>query len=373
MNSLRRLSAVVLLLTGLGTASAASAASAADGAFYGLLRDRDLTPFGFLRLDMRPAHAVEIVPGTWALETTLGYQNTWALSPNVEKYLTSIEKNGRHELGPADYDAIKALPGENYLLDVESALLDVTFHYKLSTHWTGYATATAISYQGGFLDSTIEKFHDTFGFSTFGRPAAKKNDVNLIYDLKSQQLAYYDSPTDGGFTDPTFGMRYVGVALPKDWNLTAEVAVKVPVAGKRLLLSTGRTDYGTQVSLQKFIGHHAWYLSASAVYYDGSSEPSPQDSQIIPTAIVGYEYQLTPATNFNLQGYISRSVYKHAQTDLDELLGMKYQYSLGVRHRFGEQFLFTFGITENLQNVNNTPDIGFQLGLAFIPKRAMGK
>ena len=34
--------------------------------------------------------------------------------------------------------------------------LDVTFHYKLSPNWTAYAIASAITYQGGFLDSTIE-------------------------------------------------------------------------------------------------------------------------------------------------------------------------------------------------------------------------
>ena len=45
------------------------------GAFYGLLRMRDLTPFGSLRLDMRPAHAVAIEPGSFAIETELGYQN----------------------------------------------------------------------------------------------------------------------------------------------------------------------------------------------------------------------------------------------------------------------------------------------------------
>lgn len=59
------------------------AAHAEDGPFYGLLRARDLTPFGFLRLDMRPAHAVTIEPGSWAIEAELGYQNTWALSPEV--------------------------------------------------------------------------------------------------------------------------------------------------------------------------------------------------------------------------------------------------------------------------------------------------
>ena len=30
----------------------------------------------------------------------------------------------------------------------------------------------------------------------------------------------------------------------------------------------------------------------------------------------------------------------------------------------------SFAITENLQNLNNTPDIGFQIGLAWIPKLA---
>src|ERR1700755_3351222 len=87
MNSHRRLGAAAVLLAGqvigmsLGSVSTASAAENGNGAFFGMLRDRDLTPFGFLRLDMRPAYAVSIQPGTWAFESTLGYQNTWALSP----------------------------------------------------------------------------------------------------------------------------------------------------------------------------------------------------------------------------------------------------------------------------------------------------
>jgi len=139
-----------------------------DGRFYGMLRSRDLTPFGFLRLDMRPAHAVAIEPHTFAFEAELGYQNTWALSRNVEKYLTDLEASGpRREIGPAEVQAIRDLPGENYLLDLESATLDLTMHYKISSQWTVYAIATAVSYHGGFLDSGIEKFHETFGFSTW--------------------------------------------------------------------------------------------------------------------------------------------------------------------------------------------------------------
>ena len=353
-------------------AAGAPAAMAAPSQYYGLLRSRDLTTFGFLRLDMRPAYAVSIEPGTWALETELGYQNTWALSEQVEKYLTSLEPTGRRDLGPAEYAAIQALPGENYLLDLESAAFDLTFHYKFSRHWTGYAIVSAVSYQGGFLDSTIEGFHDAFGFSTFGRLAVKRNDVNLVYDLKNAQLASFGSPTDGGFTDPTLGVRYTGFDMPEKWALSIEAAVKIPVAGERELLSTGKTDVGVQMSLQRFYDHHALYLNLAGVYYAGSDFPVPQDSTFVPTLVFGYERALTDRTNLNLQGYVSTSVYSREQTDLDELLSEKYQLTLGFRHRF-DRVLFSFGITENLQNFNNTPDVGIQLGIAYIPARVSRK
>src|SRR5262245_28586062 len=104
----------------------AYSAAAEEGAFYGPLRSRDLSPFGFVRLDMRPAHAVTIEPGSWAFETELGYQNTWALSPEVEKYLIGLVPSGRRKIGPAEVQAIEELPGENYLLDVETATFDLT-------------------------------------------------------------------------------------------------------------------------------------------------------------------------------------------------------------------------------------------------------
>jgi hypothetical protein len=333
---------------------------------YGLLRARDITPFGILRLDMRPAYAVSIKPGEWAIETELAYQNTWALSPNVEKYLTSLESQGRRDLGPTEIQAIRDLPGENYLVDTELATLDVTLHYKFSEYWTGYLIASALGYDGGFLDGTIEGFHDTFGFSSFGRPAAERNEVNLILDLKSTQTVLQDSPTSGDFTDPTLGMRYSGISLGSQWKLVLEAAVKVPVWGRRMLISTGRTDYGFQASLLKFGDHHGLYVSASGVYYAGTSQPAKHDSQIVPTLVFGYERVMTERTNLNLQGYASTSIYSHDQTDLPELLEEKYQVSLGFRHR-RDHFLISFAVTENLQNINNTPDIGFQLGVTWLP------
>ena len=351
--------AFALLLLGTSVPSQAD-----ERGYFGLLRARDLTPFGFLRLDMRPTHAVAAPAGTWAIETELAYQNTWALSPEVEEYLESLPT--RRELGPAELQAIRDLPGENYLYDLELAELDVTFHYKFAERWGAYLIASGVSYRGGFLDSTIESFHDTFGFDSFGRTAASRDDVNVILDLKSAQVAAFESPSDGGMLDPTIGLRYSGVGPVMGWDLVVEAAVKIPIDGERELLSTGDFDYGMQATFQRFSEHHAWYVSISGVYYDGTNSITPTPAQVIPTLVLGYERRLTPKTHLLLQGYASPSIYSDAETDLDELLTEKYQLSLGVYHRMGGGLL-SFGITENLQNINNTPDIGFQLGYSFSP------
>ena len=340
---------------------------AEDGRFYGMLRERDLTPFGFLRLDMRPAHAVNIEPHTVAFEMSLGYQNTWALSRNVEKYLEGRESQGRRVIGPDDVEAIRNLPGENYLLDLESATLDIGVHYKLSSQWTLYGFATAVSYHGGFMDSTIEQFHDTFGFSSFGRPAAARNSTNVIMNLKRAQMTLLDAPDEQGFMDPIFGLRYSGISLPGRWEMSMEVAAKVPLEGERFLLSTGRTDYGMQASFRHLGERNAFHVDLSGVYYAGEDLPAPHDAQVIPTVVLGWEHILTGRTNLNLQAYASTSVYDEDDTELDELLSDKFQLSLGIRHRF-DCCLVSFAVTENLQNLNNTPDVGFQLGFAWVPR-----
>jgi hypothetical protein len=368
---LRQVQAACALLAALlappawaqASATAEEGKKAASLTHFGLLRERDLTPFGILRLDMRPAHAVSAPPGNWGVEVQLGYQNTWALSQNVKDHLNSLQ--GRRAIGPAEIQAIRDLPGEAYLVDFEMALLDVTFHRRLTEHWGVYAALSGVMYTGGFMDGGIEWFHDNFGFAPAGRPAVKRNDINVIFDLKTVQLTQPDIPTSG-LLDPEFGVRYQLVQRPTTWNLVIEGAVKVPIAGERAFLSTGNWDFGTQITLQRFMQRHAAYLSLAAVYTWPSSIVTASGTQVVPTAILGYEYKWTDNTNLNAQFYASPSIYKSVDTDLDELTKPKYQISLGFRYRIGASLL-TFGVTENISNYNNSPDIGFQLGWAYSP------
>ena len=344
-------------------------APAGAAEFYGMLPMRDLSPFGFLRLDMRPTHAVLAEPRRWTLETEFATQNTWAMSPEVERYLTGLESSGRRPLGESELAAIRELPGENYLVDLETTTMDVTLNYRFTSHLSGYLITSAVSYDRGFLDGAVERFHDTFALSSYGRPAIARNGVNLIYDLKSSSYASLGSlPTSGGMLDPTVGLRYSGIPLGNSWQLSVEGAMKLALGGERQLLSTGRSDFGVQAAAIWRGVRQAFYANAAAVYYTGGEFLVEHETQIVPTLIVGYEYALTANTNLNIQGYASPSVYSRQDTDLDELLANKYQLTAGFRHRRND-LVISFGITENVQNINNTPDIGVQFGLAWMPGR----
>jgi len=360
MRPYRNLAAAAMALCGWS----ASVPAAEQGWHHpGLLRARDLTPFGLYRLDMLPAHTVDARQDSWAVDVQTAYQNTFVLSDNVRDYLEA-RNAGRQPLRPQDAQAILNMPQDAYYVDGEVGLIDLVLHKRLSKWWTAYLAIPYIGYGRGALDSTIESFHDAVGFSQQGRDLVARNEFQLVYNVNGSQFSQLDR-SEGGFSDPVLGFRY---SLPEPrygWDVVFELAAKFAVDGERMLLSTGKHDYGTQLTLQRTWGRHAAYLAGSAVYYAGGPETPADETQIIPTAIVGYGVGITPNTTAILQGYASRSTVQNAD-DVEELTENKYQLSIGLQQRIG-YVLWSFAVTENISNFSNTPDIGAQFGLAYFP------
>lgn len=358
------------LLTALSCVSAQAADekySPAQWSHVGLLRARDLTPFGLLRLDILPAHTADAKAGAWTFEVQYAYQNTFVLSDNARDYLEG-RGIGRRPLRPEDAEAILDLPGDAYYVDGEIGLADLIVQHRLSEYWSAYVTVPYIRYGRGAFDSTIESFHDTIGFSQQGRDLVARDQFQIVYGIGDVRFAQLDRKPDSGFGDPVIGMRY---SLPQPrfgWDVVVEVAAKIAVDGERFLLSTGENDYGGQVTLQRRLGktgRHALYLSGSLVRYSGGPEVPGDEGQWIPTAIGGYSFGLTARTSLILQGYASRSVIQNSS--VEELTDDKFQLSLGLQAR-NSNTLWSFAVTENVSNFDNTPDIGVQIGFAYMPR-----
>jgi hypothetical protein len=336
-------------------------------AYDGPLRSRDTSPLGFLRLDMRPAAATtQPAPGTWSFESDMAYQNTWALTKKVEDYLQTLD--GRRTLGPMEIDAIRALPGENYLVDLEYSHFDFVAYRQLTRHWGAYGILSGVHYGGGF-DGVIESFHSGVGATDYGRESVTRGQANVVLDLKASQEAIVNANPTSGLLDPTLGVRYTGLKLPEPWGLALEGAVKVPVGGARPWLSTGRADVGVQASVSRTGARHAFHGNVGLVQYTGSDDVTqPRAPRLLPTLVAGLESRVTHRTNSIVQLYVSPSVYGGRETDLSELRATKIMLGAGLRHRRGPHMV-TAAIMENVGNTRHTPDLALQLSWAFHPGR----
>jgi hypothetical protein len=159
------------------------------------------------------------------------------------------------------------------------------------------------------------------------------------------------------------GLRYSWPSEDSRWSFVFEAAAKIAVGGQRFLLSTGHHDFGMQGTVQRRFGRHSLYGSVSTVYFTGGLEMPTDHDQLIPTLVAAYSFSLTPRTAVILQGYASRSAVR--DTTLEELRENKYQASLGMQMRAG-RWIWSLAITENIANFANTPDIGAQVGLAYV-------
>ena len=65
--------------------------------------------------------------------------------------------SSRRPITAADMDAIRAMPGDAYLVDGEYGLIDLTLHYKASSHFGAYLTIPYFFFGGGGLDQPPEE------------------------------------------------------------------------------------------------------------------------------------------------------------------------------------------------------------------------
>lgn len=353
---------VALLVLALA-ATPAGAGDEGEAELLGPLRIRDMTPFDLLRLDMLPAHAVAAGPGSWAVEAHLSYTNTFVMSENVRSYLERRQTSD--PLTQADVDAILGLGEDAYYVDGEFGLLDLTLHYGITHRTSVYLGLSAYDYTGGFLDGTIESFHETFGFGNGGRELVARDRSQAVLSLGGQRTSFLEPPTGGGLGDPVVGVRYVR-PLGWSWSLVLDGAAKLALGGERSLLSTGSNDFGFQASLQRKFTRQAIYVSTSFVRTDGHVLGVDVASRVVPKLSGAYEFQVGRRTSLIVQLDASESTVR--DTAIDEIKADKYQASLGVRSRRG-RLVYGFALTENLENYENTPDIGASLTLAWISLR----
>jgi len=330
------------------------------------LRTRDFTVPAFQLLGFAPAPAASLGRGTWGIEVHLSKVNNFQVSQTVEEYLGATRSEGeRRRLDAADAAYIIGLPeGEGFYIDLETDIADVTVHYGLTDRLDVGLTANYFRYDGGILDTPVEEFHDAFGFGQQGRLSVERHRSQIVIGRDGEAFRMtLDNPSEGGFGDPFLYLRY---AIPGDlggWRFNVAGGAKPPLASAEDALSSGEWDFGLQLTADRRWSRNALILNLATVAagdYQVRTGSVETDMPLLVTVHASWIHLLRGPSHTRL--FLQLLFAEHPLRDLvdSDLTQLEFQLTAGVKwdSRIGT---WGIGLTENLFNMDNTPDIGAHL------------
>lgn len=113
----------------------------------------------------------------------------------------------------------------------------------------------------------------------------------------------------------------------------------------------------------RYFDNACFHLSAGLIYL-GEWEELGIDAQVLPSFMIGWEQGFGKRSSAILQATVTQTPFD--DLGLEELSATSIQMTLGYKRVVLEDKVLFVGVTENLQNFDNTADIGVHLGLTWI-------
>ena len=269
--------------------------------------------------------------------------------------------DGRVTRAILEETAAASTSGRAYYVDGETARLTLDLDWGVSRRIDLRATLPFVARTGGFLDGSIEKYHETFGFPDGGRPPFARDQYIVGLSDRGSTVFLDGAPGGVGFGDLLLETR-VALAPPGSptFALAATASVELPTGDPDRLDGNGSLDAG--VGLIASWRLRRWSHHAGAQYaWLGPWEPAPD---------------LAPRNR--LAGFWSGTVLLGGRSSLvtgilagtgpfsrrpgGSLGDTAIELSIGVRHDAGNAGVFEVALLENLLPDHNVPDIGLFLG-----------
>jgi hypothetical protein len=322
------------------------------------IRDQFLPSIGFLSFDPLPADVLE--KDHWQLDLVVTVANDFAHSEAVEQFLA-----GRSSRQPLTLDELRSIePAEGsagiYHLDGEHYRTAIAIRRGVGRGLQMGVLIPFISYQGGVLDGAVEDFHDGFSLSQAGRLGVARN-AFTAYVRSGEREVFIQGDPSSSLSDIvlTAKGRLLGARQGTRTRLALQGSLKLPTGDAKTLTGSGSTDLGIELLGTRYYGSSCLHVSVGAARL-GAHDLFDIPPQTLLSGMLAWERALGKSMTGLVQLTISESPF--SDLDLENLNTLSSQITLGVKKAIGANVFF-FGLTENVVNFDNSPDIGVHLGL----------
>lgn len=256
---------------------------------------------------------------------------------------------------------------ENYPFEHGSFLSDMET-YTTSTHFsynTGHQihleTIIPVIYQdGGFLDRSIEEFHETFGIGQHNRRDWERDGISLIYlNPDGETTTIYDS-------DDLRGVFLGNIVTGASWHTDSfslpfcfRLLATLPTSTMPVTFDGGGAYTTFQTSFFWNVENLVFYHGAGATAFHNSKSHGLNLHQVRVSLQNTIEFRITDSFSF-----IAHLVSASPVADYPELDKPVVELTMGVKKKLGPG-IFELGVIENLFFFDNSPDVGIHLGYSL--------
>jgi len=256
-------------------------------------------------------------------------------------------------------------PRENILLDGESARITLDARFGISRRFEAGVAIPYLIEGGGFLDSFIIDYHNTFGFPQGGRDQAPRNRLLYQYQKDGRELLKINQ-SGQGIGDIQFmgGFQlYESPAKPSQ-AIALRISLKLPTGDSNQLHGSGSTDLALWITAgddyEVAIGCLALFGAAGIMGMTRGNILPDQQRNAVGFGSLGAGW--SPARWLALKVQASGHTAFYKDSALRELNANSVQLTVGGTFAFTDSIALDLGITEDVI-VKTAPDVVFHFAL----------
>ena len=311
-----------------------------------------------------PLSAVEITPFHTQNQSPL--VQIYGLPPMGSAAILAYGKaDGKFILDHASNYVNDSNPRENILLDGESTRIILDGRYGIARGIECGVSIPFVILGGGFLDSFIEGYHNTFGFPQGGRDQAPRNRLLYQYRRDGQERLKIDNSSYGLGDIRLNGAWQLHQKMESQPRAVAlRASLKLPTGDSDQLHGSGSTDFSLWVTASDdsklALGHLTLFGAAGVMAMTDGKVLRDQQRNWVGFGGLGVGWSPLRWLAFKVQANGHTPFYK--DSELRELNANSIQLTIGGTLAFSDQTTLDIGVTEDVI-VKTAPDVVFHLAV----------
>ena len=251
---------------------------------------------------------------------------------------------------------------ESIYLDYETYRFNFSYQYGLSDNWNLKLDIPLLHQSGGFLDSSIDSWHQFFGLPRASRPFIEDNQYHINYTGETQSLV------DLNEASTTLGDIQIAAARSlinnNNTSMSLWAGLKLATGDKNKLSSSGATDFSTWLALNQRLADN-WIMNLNAgmvVLGDDHYQNMPlSDTAVYGHLMLGWLVMEKLSLKVQLQGHTS--YYDQSQLTI---LGDSYFLSFGTSIKINQCQQLDIAFSEDVK-VGASPDASLLINWRSYP------